>query len=178
MHTHDRNHEIVQSCSVPAEVRATAHNGHNRHTHTCIDTLRIFAYSIVINVKAYLFSRKVFALETFFPIAEAFQEKYEPDGSTYIKNKIAPKNNLQFSPLSLKSNGVVLNNSKCKNKEIPVQTHQHTQYEEHSLISPMSKYLFWSLDFLQVQHLFSINKQDNTMWSLIKIANDVHLPGF
>lgn len=101
------NHEIVQSCSVPAEVRATAHNGHNRHTHTCIDTLRIFAYSIVINAKAYLFSRKVFALETFFPIAEAFQEKYEPDGSTYIKNKIAPKNNLQFSPLSLKSNGVV-----------------------------------------------------------------------
>lgn len=31
----------------------------------------------------HLFSRKVFALDTFFPIAEAFQEKYEPDGSTY-----------------------------------------------------------------------------------------------
>lgn len=30
----------------------------------------------------YLFSRNVFALETFFPMAEAFQEKYEPDGST------------------------------------------------------------------------------------------------
>jgi hypothetical protein len=44
-------------------------------------------------VKAYLFSRNVLALETFFPIAEAFQEKYEPDGSTYSKN------NLQFSLL-------------------------------------------------------------------------------
>lgn len=31
----------------------------------------------------HLFSRNVFALDTFFPIAEAFQEKYEPDGSTY-----------------------------------------------------------------------------------------------
>lgn len=31
----------------------------------------------------YLFSRNVFAFETFFPIAEAFHEKYEPDGSTY-----------------------------------------------------------------------------------------------
>jgi hypothetical protein len=30
----------------------------------------------------YLFSRNVFAFETFFPIAEAFHEKYEPDGST------------------------------------------------------------------------------------------------
>lgn len=29
-----------------------------------------------------LFSRNVFAFETFFPMAEAFQEKYEPDGST------------------------------------------------------------------------------------------------
>lgn len=32
----------------------------------------------------HLFSRNVFALETFFPMAEAFHEKYEPDGSTYI----------------------------------------------------------------------------------------------
>jgi len=30
----------------------------------------------------YLFSRNVFALETFFPIADAFQEKYDPEGST------------------------------------------------------------------------------------------------
>lgn len=35
-----------------------------------------------------LFSRNVFALETFFPIAEAFHEKYEPDGSTYSIIKI------------------------------------------------------------------------------------------
>lgn len=37
----------------------------------------------------YLFSRNVFALETFFPMAEAFQEKYEPEGSTYSENKLA-----------------------------------------------------------------------------------------
>ena len=30
----------------------------------------------------HLFSRNVLALDTFFPIAEAFQEKYEPEGST------------------------------------------------------------------------------------------------
>jgi hypothetical protein len=30
----------------------------------------------------YLFSRNVFAFDTFFPIADAFQEKYDPDGST------------------------------------------------------------------------------------------------
>jgi len=42
-----------------------------------------FAFSIAIDEKlTYLFSRNVFALDTFFPIAEAFQEKYEPDGST------------------------------------------------------------------------------------------------
>lgn len=35
----------------------------------------------------HLFSRNVLALETFFPIAEAFQEKYEPDGST-CQNKV------------------------------------------------------------------------------------------
>lgn len=35
----------------------------------------------------HLFSRNVFALETFFPMAEAFQEKYEPEGSTYSANK-------------------------------------------------------------------------------------------
>lgn len=39
----------------------------------------------------YLFSRNVFALETFFPMAEAFQEKYEPDGSTYRKVKAKGK---------------------------------------------------------------------------------------
>lgn len=36
----------------------------------------------------HLFSRNVFALDTFFPIAEAFQEKYEPDGSTYNTQNI------------------------------------------------------------------------------------------
>jgi hypothetical protein len=34
----------------------------------------------------YLFSRNVFALDTFFPIADAFQEKYDPEGSTYKKH--------------------------------------------------------------------------------------------
>jgi hypothetical protein len=32
---------------------------------------------------AYLFSRNVFALQTFLPIAVAFQGKYEPEGSIY-----------------------------------------------------------------------------------------------
>jgi hypothetical protein len=30
----------------------------------------------------YLFSRNVFAFDTFFPMADAFQEKYDPEGST------------------------------------------------------------------------------------------------
>ena len=34
-----------------------------------------------------LFSRKVFALDTFFPIADAFQEKYEPEGSTWYSKE-------------------------------------------------------------------------------------------
>jgi hypothetical protein len=33
-------------------------------------------------LRLYLFSRKVFALDTFFPMADAFQEKYDPEGST------------------------------------------------------------------------------------------------
>jgi len=61
-------------------------------------------------VKAYLFSRNVLALETFFPIAEAFQEKYEPDGSTYSKNKLHQKQPSIFPSLSLKTT-VTLNNS-------------------------------------------------------------------
>lgn len=32
---------------------------------------------------AYLFSRKVFALTMFFPIADAFHAQNEPDGSTW-----------------------------------------------------------------------------------------------
>jgi len=32
--------------------------------------------------KVNLFSKKVFALTMFLPIAEAFQAKYDPDGST------------------------------------------------------------------------------------------------
>jgi len=37
---------------------------------------------MVPKTNKYLFSRNVFAFETFFPIAEAFHEKKEPDGST------------------------------------------------------------------------------------------------
>lgn len=83
--------------------------------------MHIFAYSIVINVEAYLFSRNVFAFETFFPIAEAFQEKYEPDGSTYSKNKLH-QTTFNFTS-TLKPSGN-FKHSKCKNKEIPVQTNQ------------------------------------------------------
>jgi hypothetical protein len=61
-------------------------------------SLRIFDYNIVIiTVKAYLFSRNILALETFFPIAEVFHEKYEPDGSTYSKNKFHKKATFNFS---------------------------------------------------------------------------------
>jgi hypothetical protein len=62
----------------------------------------IHRYRVIINVKAYLFSRNVLALETFFPIAEAFQEKYEPDGSTYSKNKLHQKATLNFPSFSLR----------------------------------------------------------------------------
>jgi hypothetical protein len=35
----------------------------------------------------YLFSRNVLALDTFFPMADAFQEKYDPEGSTWIEEQ-------------------------------------------------------------------------------------------
>ena len=36
----------------------------------------------ITTLRLYLFSRNVFALDTFFPMADAFQEKYDPEGST------------------------------------------------------------------------------------------------
>jgi hypothetical protein len=48
-----------------------------------------YQYLVLLNISGtpcreygYLFSRNVFALDTFFPIADAFHEKYDPEGST------------------------------------------------------------------------------------------------
>jgi hypothetical protein len=51
-----------------------------------IDSVHNIWLTSEVRSSTYLFSRNVFALDTFFPIADAFQEKYDPDGSTYKQN--------------------------------------------------------------------------------------------
>lgn len=87
----------------------------------------------------YLFSRNVLALETFFPIAEAFQEKYEPDGST--QTKIIPfKKNSELRD----SFPVML--TKIRNSQLSINisiTHTHTHQGNvvaHRLDSENSTY--------------------------------------
>lgn len=78
----------------------------------------------------YLFSRNVFALETFFPIADAFQEKYDPEGSTCRNNtahlalyqfytitkydKLTGKISVQKNKTSTTNSGDLLLDALCK----------------------------------------------------------------